>query len=411
MQVSAPYADISVQISKTLSATEKRSNGIYFTPPNIVARHRDCIAKHMKSPKNLLEPSFGSGEYLRGFAGVAPRVVGVEMNAMIYEKVKDDDNTNHTTLICADFLAWETDERFDLIVGNPPFHVMAKQNMPAEYAPYYDGRPNIFVAFVLKSLSLLTEGGVLGFVLPANFKNCAYYDALRRLIYDQYKILDIMDCADGFLDTAQETICVTVKKPKGGRKQSNIAWAFQYAGRTIFGTKSAIKELRESYVGATSIGAMGLSVGVGKVVWNQHKERLTDDPSACRLIYSGDIRHGVLGMAAHKNPEKQHWIVVAEDGESGPKPEQGMVMVVNRGYGVGTYEMSHCVIDVPYPYAVENHLVCIRGAEGADKDQLAAQYKRITNSFNDPRTARFVQLYFGNSAINTAELRDMVPIY
>ena len=32
-------------------------------------------------------------------------------------------------------------------------------------------------------------------------------------------------------------------------------------------------------------------------------------------------------------------------------------------------------------------------------------------SFDDKRTSRFIEVYFGNSAINTTELRNVLPIY
>jgi hypothetical protein len=63
-------------------------------------------------------------------------------------------------------------------------------------------------------------------------------------------------------------------------------------------------------------------------------------------------------------------------------------------------------------YLIENHLICIRYADAlADADALCEKYIKIYKSFGDERTLEFIKLYFGNNAINTTELLNILPIY
>jgi hypothetical protein len=50
----------------------------------------------------------------------------------------------------------------------------------------------IFILFIIQSMRLLADDGVISFVLPKNFLNCLYYDKTRKCIAVQ--ILYIVDC-------------------------------------------------------------------------------------------------------------------------------------------------------------------------------------------------------------------------
>ena len=43
--------------------------------------------------------------------------------------------------------------------------------------------------------------------------------------------------------------------------------------------------------------------------------------------------------------------------------------------------------------------------------ELMEVYEKIIGSFNNPKTKEFIETYFGNGAINTTELKYIIPIY
>jgi len=45
------------------------------------------------------------------------------------------------------------------------------------------------------------------------------------------------------------------------------------------------------------------------------------------------------------------------------------------------------------------------------RKQLIDKYNKIINSLKDKRTQEFIDVYFGNNAINTTELNSVLPIY
>jgi hypothetical protein len=87
------------------------------------------------------------------------------------------------------------------------------------------------------------------------------------------------------------------------------------------------------------------------------------------------------------------------------------MIVINRGYGVGEYKFNYCLIDETNEYLIENHLICIECNTELTHDELIILYKKILLSLNDKRTIEFITIYFGNNAINTTELNNILPIY
>jgi len=96
----------------------------------------------------------------------------MELNKTIFESIKQY-QSEHITLINDNFIEHTFDTKYDLIIGNPPYFVM-KTNEVDKLYHNYDGRPNIFILFIIKSLNLLKNKGILSFVLPKNFLNCLY---------------------------------------------------------------------------------------------------------------------------------------------------------------------------------------------------------------------------------------------
>ena len=271
----------------------------------------------------------------------------IELNDTIYDKIKDLKFNNDTRLLHMDYLTYNNDEQYDLIIGNPPYFVMPKNKVDKQYYSLFDGRPNIFVIFLIHSLPKLAKNGILCFILPKNFLNCLYYDKLRNLINKNYTILNIHDTSsEKFIDTQQDTMIFTIqnKKPK-----SNNKWVMEKQGYTIFNDN--VDKLQSYYEGSTLLDTMGFHVKVGNVVWNQVKDELTNDSSKTLLVYSGNIKDNKLQIQNFNNEEKKQYI--------NAKGKMGPTLIVNRGYGNGEYKFNYAVINPKQEYLCENHIICI----------------------------------------------------
>ena len=395
------YSHISKLLTSEISKTDKKNEGIYFTPPNFIKENIHLLLPYMSSIQNVLEPSCGSGEYITALQEIYPeiKITGIEKNTIIYNSVLSLQNEN-VNIYSQDYLEWSTQTKYDLIIGNPPFYVMKKEDVAKEYHTYFEGRPNIFILFIIKSLKLLTDNGILSFVLPKNFLSCLYYEKTRKYIYENYQILHIVECKERYLETAQETILFMIQKRD---IIDNSSFVCSISNYIVFSFEENIIKLKELYNNSKSLNELGFKVSVGNVVWNQCKDILTEDDTKTRLIYSSDIQKDEIILKKYPNIEKKNYI----NKEGITKP----MIVLNRGYGVGKYKFEYCLINQTKEYLIENHLICIEYKEDLSQEQLLELYKKLLISFQDKKTIEFIELYFGNNAINTTELNYLLPIY
>ena len=399
------YSTLSYNLTKKINKLEKKNNGIYFTPPETIYNNIEYLKPYIKNIVDVLEPSCGSCEYIKALNNEYSnlKITGLELNKTIYESIKHF-NENNITIINNDFLKYKLDKKYDLVITNPPYYVLAKKDVDKIYYNYFDGRPNIFILFVIKSLNLLNLNGILSFVLPKNFLNCLYYDKTRKFIIENYTILNIIECNDKYIETQQDTIIILIQNKKDHDNNNNI-FTINISDYTIFGTKNNILKLKELYTNTKTLYDLDFNVNVGNIVWNQCKNILTHNEDKTLLVYSSNINNNTLIVKEYSNKEKKNYI--DKKGFTDP------LLVINRGYGVGSYNFNYCIINENSnkEYLIENHLICIKYKKEISSNNLIKLYKQIIKSFENKKTIEFIKIYFGNNAINTTELCKILPIY
>lgn len=364
----------SINITKKLSRKDRKKYGIYFTPTKLVNYIIDLLPF---VPKKILEPSSGSGEFIYALKSKFPKanIVAIEFNKTIIKEIDYD-------VLNLDFLEYCPNNKFDLIIGNPPYYTVSKSKAK-NYNKYFTGRPNIYILFIIHSLFLLKKGGFIAFVLPKNFTTCMYYIKLREYINSHFTIYKLESHDANFIDTKQAIIIFIIEKRQGDNSK------YVLFPNVIFTEHK--EEIENLLHNSTTLKSLGANIYVGPIVWNQNKHLLTDEKYTL-LIYSSDIKKNKLFIQSYKNKEKKNYI--KKKGSSKP------LIVVNRGYG-NNYKFNYCLLDPHCDFLVENHLICIE----YDDPYL------ILQSFNDKRTHEFIKLYFANNAINCNELMNILPIY
>ena len=415
------FSKISKTLSKKIKKEDKKKQGIYFTPQSIIQKNLDILNDYFENIKNILEPSCGTGEYISVINDLYPdiSVTGIEYNKQIYDSIKDD----FPNILNQDFINFEIEQKYDLIIGNPPFYVIKKKDyiFDDSYREYFTGRANIFILFIIKSLKLLNENGILSFILPYNFLNCLYYDKTRGYIFKNFQILNIQLIKEKkYIDTQQPTMIFILQKKS---TIDNSAFKVNTNRFTILSTPENTKTLNELYQNSSTLGDLGFNVGVGNVVWNEIKEYLTSDNQQIRLFYSNDIFNKKLIKSkipevffsdSSINKGKKHFIdyeSYCKKNESKVKSKEELLLILNRGYGKGDYKFEYSVIDLDYDYCIENHLIMIDTIEKFSKREKQKKYDLLIKSMENEKTQKFVNLYFCNSAINTTELLHILPIY
>ena len=374
------FRETSIAFNKSLSKVERSKQGIYFTPK----KARDVMFNKLNylKPRKILEPSFGTGEFILDAKRIYPdaHICGIEKNEALFNSLICPD----VELICCDFLDWKGTA--DLIIGNPPYFVLKTKHVAMT------GRPNMYILFLYKCLTEhLDTDGILAFIVPPSLFNCAYYQPMRDYIQKYTTILHLEHFnKPGFYETGQETVLIILQKNK-----LNDNYIFNSNGTTYI--SPFYKELYSITQNSTTLYALGLRVKTGNIVWNQVKPKLADEGTL--LIYSSNIKNSELTLNNLGGIKKQYVTDIKKPVLDGP------VILVERGYG-NTYKFNNVLVHMNNFYA-ENHINVIYPNTPADSVNLV----KVINSFKDARSIQFIKWFIGNGSVSLTNLEKNMPIF
>ncbi|WP_129408386.1 Eco57I restriction-modification methylase domain-containing protein [Marinitoga lauensis] len=155
--------------------------GQVFTPENIAKKMINLI----KNGNRILEPSCGDGIFIRLLKG--KNVVGIEKDIKVPNCLK------------MDFFDYSINEKFDTIIGNPPYVAykdilkVTRKKLPMDI---FDKRANLFLFFIYKSFLHLSENGEIIFITPRDFFSLTSAVQLNNLLYKNGTITDVIEFGD-----------------------------------------------------------------------------------------------------------------------------------------------------------------------------------------------------------------------
>jgi adenine-specific DNA-methyltransferase len=164
-------------------ASLKNKFGQYFTP-KIMANFMINLATVTKNSK-VLEPSCGEGIFIELL-----QKQGFE-NIIAYE-IDKSLAIHHQNIKYESFISAKIHEKFDLIIGNPPYIRWANlenelkaelQNNPL-WNKYFNSLCDYLYIFILKSIELLNENGELIFICPEYWLNTTHSLSLRNYMVE-----------------------------------------------------------------------------------------------------------------------------------------------------------------------------------------------------------------------------------
>jgi adenine-specific DNA-methyltransferase len=186
-------------------ATSEKLRGGFYTP-ELIAEFILRWGINGSTDFDILEPSCGDGVFLEQLKILKSKyrsITAIELDEIEALKANNIDLGNKQ-IINDDFHTYcnGTLQRFDLIVGNPPYiryqFFDRKQQVEADdifikAGLTYSKLTNAWVSFVVGASLLLKEkGGKIGFVLPAEILQVSFAQQLRRFIAQFYNKINII---------------------------------------------------------------------------------------------------------------------------------------------------------------------------------------------------------------------------
>jgi adenine-specific DNA-methyltransferase len=212
------FADrVGAEIVGSKSAAVRKAGGLYLTPVE-VADFIACQASTGVSEIRILDPAAGSGTLLcsvvERLATAEPAARRVELTA--YET--DPDLQEALAAVLDNLKRWaaehqvevgmrvekqdfvlahagslgsnghlfdtQSNEPFDLVVANPPYFKISKDDPRAQAAMIVvHGQPNIYALFMAATAALLRKGGEFLFITPRSFASGPYFRLFREKFF------------------------------------------------------------------------------------------------------------------------------------------------------------------------------------------------------------------------------------
>lgn len=173
-----------------------------------------------------LEPSHGTGAFVEALSRrnvKKERIVAIDL-----DPAPAPADVFARTIRATDFLRWSSRTRlhFDRIVGNPPYVAIsqlpvslrrtAAAVMDLSDNPIGNGA-NVWYAFVVASIRLLSRGGSLGFVLPSAAEFASYSATIRTAVRDAFQSVELYRCERPLFSEVQEGSIVAIARNYQGQ--------------------------------------------------------------------------------------------------------------------------------------------------------------------------------------------------
>lgn len=185
----APERPGAAAVQFLAAAGDRSRRGAFFTPPATTR----AIASELGRPgRSILDPACGTGDFLLEFLleggatladlhgfDIDPDTVDfARLNLLLHSR----EARTMPDIRCLDALKSATGERFDLVVGNPPWGGVFDRSAAARRWPELGGATDSFAAFVALGLELAKPSGRVSLLLPESLLTVRRHHGCRRYL-------------------------------------------------------------------------------------------------------------------------------------------------------------------------------------------------------------------------------------
>lgn len=219
----------------------KNKFGQYFTP-KVIANFMIEMANISQNSK-ILEPSCGEGIFLdllkqKGFDDLTAFEIDQEL-------AREFDCVRYESFVSA-----KIDEKFDLIIGNPPYirwkNLEDELKQELSFNPiwnkYFNSLCDYLYIFILKSIELLNDNGQLIFICPEYWMNTTHSISLRNYMVQNGYFEEIYHFNETPIFDKVTVSIVIFKFVKRKQKSDKIKVAKFYANQKL--TNETLQKLK-----------------------------------------------------------------------------------------------------------------------------------------------------------------------
>jgi adenine-specific DNA-methyltransferase len=210
----------------------KKNTGSYYTPSYLAGFISKRALSHfeIRTSISILEPSVGDGSFLEELEKLKDysiKLTAIDININELEKASNKWDRKSSTFINIDFLEYSTSQKFSAIIGNPPYirksrltkkqiklfkEVHIKENLTEASAK------NIWTTFLIKSNTLLTENGVLAFVLPSELLQVKFAEEIREYLKSNFERIEVFTFNDLMFECKEQDTIILFAYKKAKEK-------------------------------------------------------------------------------------------------------------------------------------------------------------------------------------------------
>jgi len=213
---------------------EKSQSGSYYTPSNIV---NEIIVNYVKKDSKVFDPCCGTGQFLLAFSDVIENplnIYGIDFDkiavriARLNILIKFKNKNFIPNIICKNTLLEvgnydlfslkdKSIKDFDIIATNPPWGVHFSGGDLEKLNKFYPEIKSLesFSYFLKKSIDLLSEDGIISFILPESILSVKTHKDIREIILNNSQIIKIVYLNRVFKNVFTPVIRLDIKKCKG----------------------------------------------------------------------------------------------------------------------------------------------------------------------------------------------------
>lgn len=193
---------ISLDSNKTLK--ERNKMGQFSTPYPLACQICEYIKTYTgDSIESFLEPSIGTGVFYSALSEIADirRATGYEIDSYYFNPTKELWNGHNIQLINSDFLYADPDEKFSLIIANPPYsrhhHISPEikatlsQKIEKEFNLKLSGLAGLHIYFVILSARWLKDEGYSCWLIPSEFLSVNYGVEFKRFLLNHIDLIAV----------------------------------------------------------------------------------------------------------------------------------------------------------------------------------------------------------------------------